>query len=158
MQTIQALTQAHALEIAEQWQYPAPYDFYNLANDPEDLAELLDPIARGSQYFALLTDKTLLAYFCVIQVSPTVVEFGLGVRPELTGQGQGQAYLTTILRYIEDLYHPTTIQLAVATFNQRAIHLYEKIGFLKGEIYQQATNGSHYPFLRMKRTKTNPYA
>jgi [ribosomal protein S18]-alanine N-acetyltransferase len=29
------------------WSYDPPYDFYDAASDPDDLAELLDPKRRG---------------------------------------------------------------------------------------------------------------
>jgi ribosomal-protein-alanine N-acetyltransferase len=46
-------------------------------------------------------------------------------------------------------YHPENISLAVATFNKRAITLYERIGFRLTERFDQQTNGSVYPFIRM---------
>lgn len=35
------LTEAHTRQIAD-WRYPAPYEFYDRAADPDDLSELLD--------------------------------------------------------------------------------------------------------------------
>ena len=46
------LAQADAEAIAR-WHYPEPFSFYDWAEDPDDLAELLDPAARGVAYFAV---------------------------------------------------------------------------------------------------------
>jgi hypothetical protein len=45
------LTQANAEAIAL-WHYPEPFSFYDWAEDPDDLAELLDLALRGDAYFA----------------------------------------------------------------------------------------------------------
>ena len=43
---IEPLTQQHALEIANDWHYEAPYDFYDMKNDLEDYEEMVSPEAR----------------------------------------------------------------------------------------------------------------
>ena len=49
-----------------------------------------------------------------------------------------------------DRYAPKQIELAVATFNERAIRLYTKSGFEPVERFQQATNVGSYEFLKMR--------
>jgi RimJ/RimL family protein N-acetyltransferase len=39
----------------------------------------------------------------------------------------------------------------VATFNERAIKVYEGVGFVQGWIYRHETNGGVYEFLKMER-------
>ena len=48
---IQKMSQTNAEEIAK-WHYEAPYDFYDMINDEEDLHELL--YERGDHYFEVL--------------------------------------------------------------------------------------------------------
>ena len=49
------MSQRQARAVAA-WRYDPPYDFYDAVADPEDLAELLDPVQRESRYFAVLGD------------------------------------------------------------------------------------------------------
>ena len=44
---------------------------------------------------------------------------------------------------------PEVFRLAVATFNERAIKVYEGVGFVQGRIYRHETNGGAYEFLKM---------
>ena len=39
----------------------------------------------------------------------------------------------------------------MATFNERAIKVYEGVGFVQGRIYRHETNGWVYEFLEMER-------
>ena len=53
---IEPLTQQHALEIAKDWHYEAPYDFYDMKNDLEDYEEMVSPEARGERYYQVLRE------------------------------------------------------------------------------------------------------
>ena len=56
------MSQRQARAIAA-WRYDPPYDFYDAVADPEDLAELLDPVQREGRYFAVLGDPGGLVGF-----------------------------------------------------------------------------------------------
>ncbi len=60
---------------------------------------------------------------------------GLGMNPKLVGKGSGLNFCSFILFYIEQNYKDIPIRLTVATFNHRAIHLYEKLGFVKKDAF-----------------------
>jgi len=76
---------------------------------------------------------------------------GLGIKPELTGNGLGQSFLLEILDHIRKNYSAKTVRLGVVSFNDRAKKVYEKVGFKQTMIYDQPTNGSVYPFIEMKK-------
>jgi RimJ/RimL family protein N-acetyltransferase len=57
------------------------------------------------------------------------LEYGVGLRPELTGQGLGLEIFLAGLEFARERFAPTTITLAVAAFNARAITVYERAGF-----------------------------
>ena len=46
---------------------------------------------------------------------------------------------------------PHDAGLSVATFNERAIKVYEGVGFVYGRTYRHETNGGVYEFLDMER-------
>ena len=51
------------------------------------------------------------------------------MRPELTGQGAGYRFVAAILRHAYQQFWSAQQRMTVATFNERAMHLYEKFGF-----------------------------
>lgn len=142
------MTQKEAEQIAFTWRYDPPYHFYNMEEDEEDLASFLDGRARGEFVFAVKDEEELIA-FLMIEREAKTVDIGLGMRPDLTGQGMGAVFLTEAMDFINHTYEPKQITLSVATFNQRAIKLYTRIGFRKQQVYIQETNGSTYEFMKM---------
>jgi [ribosomal protein S18]-alanine N-acetyltransferase len=140
--------QAHAIAA---WRYDPPYDFYDAVADPEDLAELLDPVQREGRYFAVLSDPDGLVGLFVFKREGDAVEVGLGLRPDLTNRGLGRSFLLAGLAFARERYAPARFRLAVAAFNQRAIRVYERAGFRQRESYMHWTNGGEHAFLRMER-------
>jgi ribosomal-protein-alanine N-acetyltransferase len=140
--------QAHAVA---DWRYPPPYDFYDAGADPGDLSELLDSAQREGRYYAVLSDPGGLVGFFAFRDEGDAVEVGLGLRPDLTGRRLGLSFLLAGLEFAREQYAPARFLLTVAAFNQRAIHVYERAGFRRGESYTHRTNGGEHAFLRMER-------
>ena len=145
MFAIRAMTAEDAEAIAA-WHYPGPYAFYDWEQDPDDLAELLDPGEWGRRYFAADAAGALAGFF-VLKPHGDGTEIGLGLRPDLTGQGLGARFLEAGLRF----GGAERYTLAVAAFNQRAITVYERAGFAVIARYVHRTNGADHDFLRMER-------
>src|SRR3954447_23285918 len=123
------LTQADAEAIAG-WHYPEPFSFYDWTEDPDDLAELLDPALRGDAYFGVLDAAGgLIGYFSFKPKEDRALEIGVGLRPDLTGRGLGASFLAAGLEFARARFEPTRFVLSVATFNERAITVYERAGF-----------------------------
>jgi [ribosomal protein S18]-alanine N-acetyltransferase len=144
------MSQRQARAVAA-WRYDPPYDFYDAVADPEDLAELLDPVQREGRYFAVLDDSGGLAGSFMFKQEGDTIEVGLGLRPDLTDRGLGLPFLLAGLEFARGRYAPARFRLAVAGFNQRAIRVYERAGFHRGESYLHRTNGGEHAFLRMER-------
>jgi len=145
------LRQEDAEAIAE-WRYPEPYSFYDWTADPDDLRELLDPGLRGEAYWAAEDDAgALVGYFSFKPKEEGALEIGLGLRPDLTGQGLGGSFLAAGVEFGRERYAPALFVLSVATFNERAIKVYERAGFARDRVYMHRTNGGDWEFVEMSR-------
>jgi RimJ/RimL family protein N-acetyltransferase len=124
---VEEWSEAHTREL-ETWHYEPPYDFYDLASDPADAAEMRDP-ARWERYRAVLGDDGRLDAFWCFKPSDGGVEVGIGLRPDLTGGGLGESFMRAQLEYACERWRPLKFRLFVAAWNERAIRLYERLGF-----------------------------
>ncbi|MFI3112750.1 GNAT family N-acetyltransferase [Streptococcus suis] len=134
---IMPLPQDLALEIANQWRYQPPLDAYTISANPETYAEMISPEARGDRFFAVIRNAALMGYFCIDQDGETV-DIRLGMKPSLTGQGNGRAFYQTIEDYIVEHVQPASIKLTVASSHQVAQKLFHALGFAERE--KQADN------------------
>jgi [ribosomal protein S18]-alanine N-acetyltransferase len=144
------MSDEEAREISR-WHYESPYDFYDWTSDPDDLEELLDPARREGTYFSAFDRGGALVGFFGFESEGETVDVGLGLRPNLTGQGLGLEYLRAGLEFARERFSPWSFTLSVATFNERAIEVYERAGFRRGGVYTHHTHGADYPFLAMAR-------
>jgi ribosomal-protein-alanine N-acetyltransferase len=144
------MTQKQAEDIAFNWHYDGEYSFYDMEADKEDLDEFLNPETRGNSMFAVTNDGELIAFFSVNKVADTTFDIGLGMRPNLTGRGKGLEFLKAAVDFVKSEYETEKITLSVATFNQRAIKVYRKIGFKDVGTFMQDTNGNTFEFLKME--------
>lgn len=149
MMKIEEMKQPKAEEIANSWKYDGEYAFYDMAADPEDYEEIMCPNLRGNRYFSVFDNDALIGFSCVEQ-EESFIELGLGLRPDLMGHGKGRAFLEEILCYVKKRYLFESIHLDVASFNQRAIKVYERAGFVKTGNVLVATNGGQYDFTQME--------
>ena len=133
------------------WHYQEPYTFYDMDQDADDLAELLDPRSWTETYYAVVDEPGELVGFFAFKRDGDIVDLGLGLRPDLTGRGIGLPFLLAGLDFARAAFSPTTFRLAVATFNTRAIRVYERAGFERGKVYMHHTNGGEYEFMDMMR-------
>ena len=135
---IKRMNQHYAVDILC-WKYPKPYDFYNNILTADAIIQLL-----SNKYYVILDENNaLIGFFCtgrsaqapagdsVGVYNEDCVDIGLGMKPELTGKGKGYDFFSYILTFVEENHQGSDIRLTVATFNERAIHLYEKAGFIK---------------------------
>jgi RimJ/RimL family protein N-acetyltransferase len=83
--------------------------------------------------------------------STGLLDIGLGLRPDLTGSGNGHEFLAAILCFADRLHAPAGFRVSVAEFNKRAIRLYEKAGFRTDSRFSNRDDGK--PFLQMSAAK-----
>ena len=140
-----------AREIADEWKYPPPYDFYDMTADPEDYQEFVTPSLWPEFFLQVRQNGELIGFLSGgIVEGGSFVEIGLGLRPDLTGRGLGRSFMRRNLDWIQQEYPGVEIRLSVASFNQRGIKVYESNGFHVVRHFTQATNGGEYDFVEMK--------
>ncbi len=120
-----------------------------MERDPEDLALFTNPMNWDDKYAVFGADGERVGFFS-FEPSEESLEIGLGMRPDSTGQGIGKSFVEAGLAFARDEYDPEAFSLAVATFNERAISVYENAGFERVETFVQETNGGEYEFLKMR--------
>ncbi|MNI33704.1 Acetyltransferase (GNAT) family protein [compost metagenome] len=140
-------TELHGRDICT-WIYPTPYDLYNWPSWDymvKEGQEFADPSLRQAQYAAAINEHGILSGY--VQFFPIlgVTRLGLGLRPELCGQGSGIG-TTFVQLLVQEAYQRAPrneIDLEVLTWNKRAIQTYEKAGFEITDTYERMTpNGS----------------
>jgi ribosomal-protein-alanine N-acetyltransferase len=146
---IRQMREEEAHQIAA-WRYEGQYAFYDADADPGDLALLLSAEHREGRYFSALADGELIGFFGFGTDGGDVV-VGLGLRPDLTGRGLGFEFLEAGLDFARERFEPSGFRLSVATFNERAIRVYERAGFVRLRTYDHETNGGVFLFLEMAR-------
>jgi [ribosomal protein S18]-alanine N-acetyltransferase len=139
-------------EAVASWHYPEPFSFYDWTADEHDLAELLDAELRGEAYFAVEDDEGSLVGHFSFRLEGRTLVVGLGLRPDLTGRGLGGSFLAAGLDYGRERFAPEQFSLAVATFNERAIKVYERAGFERVRVYMHETNGAEWEFVEMRQS------
>ncbi len=132
------------------WRYPDPYSFYDMESDRDDLEEFLDfqDWDEDSNFAVLNVEGELVGFFTFTWNDDTLI-LGLGLRPDMTGAGLGVLFVRTGLEYARVKFSPKELRLSVATFNKRAIRVYEKCGFKVSRTFMNSTNGGVYEFVEM---------
>jgi aminoglycoside 6'-N-acetyltransferase/ribosomal-protein-alanine N-acetyltransferase len=103
------------------WEYEPPYDFYDGRHET---------VKNPERYFSAHDADGLLVGFYYFDLRGDILEYGLGLRPDLTGLGQGLEFFRAGLEFGRERFRPRQVVLAVAAFNERAIRVYERAGFV----------------------------
>jgi RimJ/RimL family protein N-acetyltransferase len=157
--TLTPITHADAKAISN-WRYDDPYSVYD--GNPASVAALLEP--RYLYHSVYDEHGELVGYFCYgedarvsagkrlgLYERETALDIGLGMRPDLTGQGLGEEFVHAGLSHAQNAYSPRTFRLTVATFNRRAISVYERAGFEPVETFGATNLNGEKQWLLMRR-------
>lgn len=144
----------HDTQTVAAWRYPAPYELYDLSRSSllvgVGLHRLLAPLRAVGFYAVQWRDIPLAGVFS-FRRQGTTVELGLGLRPDLTGRGIGLAFVQAGMAFARGEFAPVAFRLDVATFNQRAIRVYERAGFVPGRRFVRYTRLGPHEFMEMTR-------
>ncbi len=141
------------------WRYEAPYDVYNLDVDDEEqvVSCFVDP---ANAYHAIADNGGALVAYCCFGLEARVpggdyglsaLDVGLGVRPDLTGQGLGRAFADAVLRFAGKEIECTGFRVTVAEFNERALCVWKGLRFEIVQRFERTFDGM--PFLILARQR-----
>jgi [ribosomal protein S18]-alanine N-acetyltransferase len=140
-------------EIVAGWRYDGSYAFYNMARPLLLTVVLLRPLLSlaGVCYYAVDQGGERCVGVFSFHKQGACVSIGLGLRPDRTGRGLGEDFVRDGMAFGARMFRPAMFRLTVATFNQRAIRVYERAGFAPGIRYTQWTRGGQREFMEMTR-------
>ena len=135
------------------WRYEGAYALYNFGEVIPRVVALLQPFLKyfGAGYYAVEYAPGDLAGVFSFYRQGSTVTIGLGMRPDLTGRGCGLEFVRAGLAFGRAHYAPAAFRLTVATFNRRAIRVYERAGFVAGGRFIQQTRGGLLEYMEMTR-------
>lgn len=149
--TFVPMNRKYATTIVDTWKYEKEYSIYDYSNEAD---HMLDENGWGKGIFAVLNQEGDLIGELSIEyfdaqgqytdfqdfddealINERELWIGFGLRPDLVGQGHGAKFVMACVEYAIQKchYHGEYVRLGVALFNQRAIKVYEKVGFEKFE-------------------------
>ena len=118
--TIEPATPASLDEVGK-WVYGPPYEFYDRDTDGH--------VKNPERFYEARDENRELVGFYYFEQQSDALEYGLGMRPDLTGRGLGLEFVEAGLEFARTLFQPAKIRLNVAAFNDRARIVYERAGF-----------------------------
>jgi ribosomal-protein-alanine N-acetyltransferase len=154
------LTREHAEDIST-WRYDAPYDVYDMSRvDPD---ELLDPevgchaVMAGSRLIGFRSfgpDGQVPGW----EYDDSALDTGGGLRPELTGHGLGRAVISAGLAFGRARFAPVAFRVTVASFNARALHTVESLGFERVGSFKASRDARDFDVLVRAEAQTRGFS
>lgn len=139
---VRTLTPADAEEIRS-WRYPGRWSTYD--SRPED-----GQVSAAAGYHAI-ADSTgaLIGYLCLgaearvpgLEAQDGVTDVGVGLRPDLMGQGVGSHFGTAVLAHIRDMAAGGCLRAVVQDWNERSLRLCQRLGFRRTGLHTCEQDG-----------------
>jgi ribosomal-protein-alanine N-acetyltransferase len=154
--SIRPMDEVNARAIAS-WRYDAPYDVYNLKPDEieANVKYFIDP---QNACYSIIGEQGDLIGYCSFgrdaqvpggDYSQEALDIGIGIRPDLTGQGNGTRYAEAVLDFAHRTYSPGWFRVTIAAFNQRAQRVWQKLNLRVVQRFLRERDGA--PFLILMR-------
>ena len=122
------------------WRYEPPYDGYSITGNEAELVVYF--LSDKVRCHALLENSELVG-FCTFGSDAQVpggdyfqnrLDIGLGIRPALTGQGNGRSYVAAVIEFA--LQQELPLRVTIAGINERAIKVWEANGFRQTQNFE----------------------
>jgi RimJ/RimL family protein N-acetyltransferase len=141
--------------LVSKWIYGEPYSIYSMDESDESINEFMN----GYYYSVLDESDQLVGYYCFgesaqvpvgkqfgVYDSADMTDIGLGMKPDLCGQGLGLRFFSSGLDFARDTLLAKGFRLTVAAFNKRAIKTYQRAGFKKVNSFERSSENGILEF------------
>lgn len=129
------------------WRYPGALAIYDPGPDAFAL--------REPEHFAVgRADGELIGYATLgeqarvpggaYELTPSVVDIGMGLRPDLVGEGLGATALLVVIEEAWRRLSPSRIRATVAAANGRATALVTHLGFQQSHRFHRSSDGREF--------------
>jgi len=147
------MNEEYANDIVSNWHYDDIYSFYDMAADEDDLRIFMDAKNWQNTIMAVLNENDELVGWASFYTENDEFWLSLSLRPDLTGQGLGEEFVTECEKYAISQYKliKHTIKLAVALFNRRATKVYQRAGFIETNRTIGDTHIGQVDFIEMEK-------
>lgn len=131
------------------WEYEGIYSFYDNAVDNNKI-EWIESFIGSDNTFSIYNECNELVGNCDFYYIGEFFCVGVQMRPMLMGRGYGTEFVKSVIDFGNQKYNYSYIDLTVAKFNERAIKVYEKLGFKVIEEFINTIRGVDYDFQAMR--------
>ncbi len=148
------MTLADAHVVAE-WHYEGLYAVCDWEEEPEMLGDFL---IWPHLYCSVRDEGDELVGFAQLarlQRDTDTLSLVWGLRPDLVDKRHGLAFVEACLTYAQATYTPLRFTLGAWAFNQRALHVYEQVGFRTVRIFNSGTRFGVLEFVEMVREESS---
>jgi RimJ/RimL family protein N-acetyltransferase len=112
------------------WRYRDGWAAYDLPS----ARPILDAL---SDYHAVVAGNDLVGFCCIGEAARIaglveydgVLDLGLGMDPNLVGEGRGPVFGNAVLRYLAHRHPGRSIRAVVQSWNRRSLRLTRRLGF-----------------------------
>lgn len=117
------------------WAYPGPWAVYDVTG----------PVDPGEGFWAVVDEHDEIAGFACFGVearvpglgeTPGVLDVGVGMRPDLTGQGRGRDFASAVLAHGWEVPGTVRLRAVVQDWNARGRALLRRLGFAETGVHE----------------------
>jgi len=131
---IRPVTEADVRDFAT-WRHEAPYDVYDITHPVDEAVEYFLRPTTGSH--VIEADGELAGFITFGadarvpggDYSDAALDIGLGIKPELTGRGNGAGYVEAVIAFARATFELGPRRVTIAAGNGRALRVWSRRGF-----------------------------